>query len=62
MSDLNVGNLDRLLRVACGVALMGLVLSRSVGVWGWVGAGLVLTGLAARCPLYAFLGIRTTAR
>jgi hypothetical protein len=62
MSDLNVGNLDRLLRIVVGVALMGLAASGSVGALGWVGGLPLLTGLSARCPLYALFGLRTTAR
>jgi hypothetical protein len=62
MSDLNVGNLDRLLRIVVGVALMGLAAASSIGALGWVGTALVLTGLSARCPLYALFAWRTTCR
>jgi len=62
MSSLNVGNIDRLLRILVGFALIGLALTGTIGVWGYVGVIPVLTGLAARCPLYSALGITTTAR
>jgi hypothetical protein len=62
MSTLNVGNLDRALRVLLGLVLIGLVPMGTIGAWGWLGIVPLLTGLSARCPLYALLGIRTTAR
>jgi len=62
MSRLNVGNIDRLLRILVGFALIGLAVAGTIGVWGYVGVIPLLTGLAARCPLYSALGITTTAR
>jgi hypothetical protein len=62
MSRLNVGNIDRMLRILVGLALIGLAATGTVGIWGYVGVIPLLTGLAARCPLYSALGIATTAR
>jgi len=62
MSRLNVGNIDRLLRILVGLTLIGLAATGMIGVWGYVGVIPLLTGLAARCPLYMALGITTTAR
>jgi hypothetical protein len=62
MGRLNVGNIDRLLRILVGLALIGLAATGTVGAWGYVGVIPLLTGLAARCPLYTALGITTTAR
>jgi hypothetical protein len=62
MSRLNVGNIERVLRILVGLALIGLAVTGSIGVWGDVGVVPLLTGLAARCPLYSALGIATTAR
>ena len=62
MSTLNVGNFDRLLRIVLGVALIGLALAGTIGAWGYLGLLPLLTGLAARCPLYAACGITTTSR
>jgi len=62
MGRLNVGNIDRLLRILVGLALIGLAATGTVGAWGYVGVVPLLTGLAARCPLYTALGITTTAR
>ena len=62
MSELNVGNLDRVLRIMVGIALLGLAASGKIGLWGYVGVVPLVTGVVARCPLYALLGIGTTSR
>jgi len=62
MSSLNVGNLDRALRILFGLALIGLAASGTIGPWGYVGLVPLLTGVAARCPLYGVFGIATTSR
>ena len=62
MSRLNVGNLDRLLRILCGLSLIGLAATDTIGVWGYLGIVPLLTGVVARCPLYSVLGVATTAR
>lgn len=56
---LNVGGLDRILRVVTGLALMGLAATHTVGAWGYIGAVLVLTGAVGFCPAYPLLGINT---
>jgi len=62
MSRLNVGNIDRVLRILVGLVLIGLATTGTIGIWGYIGVVPLVTGLAARCPLYAVLGIATTAR
>ena len=62
MSRLNVGNVDRVLRIVLGLALIGMAVAGTVGIWGYIGVIPLLTGLAARCPLYSVLGIATTTR
>ena len=62
MSSLNVGNLDRLLRIVLGLGLIGLAVAGTIGAWGWLGVGPLLTGLSARCPVYTACGISTTSR
>jgi hypothetical protein len=62
MSQLNIGNLDRALRILLGLVLIGLAVSGTIGLWGYLGVVLVLTGAVALCPLYKLLGISTTAR
>lgn len=55
----NVGGVDRILRIIAGVVLLGLALTGYIGVWGYIGIVLLLTGLLKFCPLYSLLGIRT---
>jgi hypothetical protein len=62
MSRLNVGNIDRVLRILIGLSLIGLAATGTIGLWGYIGVVALLTGIAAKCPLYSALGIATTAR
>ena len=62
MTTLNVGNLDRLLRIVVGLALVAAAATGLVGAWGWIGVLPVLTGIVAWCPLYDVLRVRTTRR
>lgn len=62
MSALNVGNSDRAVRLLCGIVLVGLSVSGAIGPWGYLGLVAMLTGIVGRCPLYALLDVRTTAR
>ena len=62
MTTLNVGNLDRLLRILAGIGLITLAVTGAVGAWGYIGVAPLLTGIAAYCPLYSLLGIRTCSR
>lgn len=55
----NVGGIDRLLRIVLGLVLMGLAATGTVGVWGWLGAIPLATGLIGWCPPYGLLGINT---
>ena len=55
----NVGGIDRILRVVLGLVLIGLTLSGTIGVWGWLGLVLVGTAAFGFCPLYPLLGLNT---
>lgn len=55
----NVGTLDRSLRIAAGLILLGLSLSDVIGLWGLIGIVPLATGLFRFCPLYPLLGIST---
>lgn len=52
----NEGGLDRTLRIVAGLALIGLTLSGTIGVWGWLGLVPLATGAVGWCPLYTLLG------
>ena len=62
MTELNVGNLDRILRIAVGLFLIIAAVTDLLGPWAWIGVVPLLTGFVAWCPLYRLLGLRTTAR
>jgi hypothetical protein len=55
----NVGNVDRGIRIAAGLVLIGLAATGAVGWWGWLGVLPLATSLFARCPAYVPLGIKT---
>lgn len=56
---MNVGTYDRIARIILGIALIGLTLTGTIGVWGWLGLVLLVTGLFSFCPLYALLRFNT---
>lgn len=58
----NVGRLDRTLRVGGGALLMAAAATGAVGAWGWIGVVPVITGLVGFCPAYPLLGINTCSR
>ena len=55
----NEHTVERALRIALGVALVGLAATGKVGAWGYVGVVPILTGLLGSCPLYTLLGFST---
>lgn len=55
----NIGTLDRSLRIAAGLILLGLSMSGLIGLWGLIGIVPLATGLFRFCPLYPLLGIST---
>lgn len=55
----NVCGIDRVLRIAVGLVLVGLAGSNIVGAWGWIGIVPLATGLFRFCPLYPLLGINS---
>ena len=56
---LNVGGIDRIVRIAAGLALIGLTLTGNIGVWGWLGVVPLATGAIGWCPPYAIFGFNT---
>ena len=55
----NEGTLDRTLRVAIGVLLIGLAATNTVGARGYAGIVPLLAGAVGMCPLYGLLRINT---
>jgi hypothetical protein len=56
---LNVGGIDRVLRITAGVVLIGLAATGKVGLWGYIGVVPLLTGAFRFCPVYPLLGMNT---
>lgn len=57
----NVGNVDRIVRIAVGLALIVLAAMGSIGAWGYIGIVPLATGFMRVCPAYSLLGINTCA-
>ncbi|WP_374415152.1 YgaP family membrane protein [Ectopseudomonas oleovorans] len=55
----NVGTLERSLRIAAGLILIALSLAGVIGLWGWISALPLATGVFRFCPAYPLLGINT---
>jgi hypothetical protein len=55
----NENVLERVLRVAIGLAALGLVFVGPHTAWGWLGVVPLVTGLLGSCPLYTLLGWST---
>ncbi|HFQ92043.1 MAG TPA: DUF2892 domain-containing protein [Chromatiales bacterium] len=53
----NVGSIDRVLRIAVGLALIAIVFVGPQTPWGWIGVIPLVTALIGWCPLYRILGI-----
>ena len=55
----NVGGIDRILRIVLGLVLIGLALTGTIGVWGWIGVVPLATGFMSFCPLYTLICMNT---
>lgn len=56
---INVGSVDRILRIIAGLVLIGLAATGTIGAWGWIGVMPLLTGIFKFCPAYAIFGMNT---
>lgn len=55
----NLGTVDRLLRLVVGLVLIALVFVGPQTAWGWIGVIPLVTALAGNCPVYSLLGFNT---
>jgi len=55
----NIGNIERILRIVVGLALVVLTVMGTLPVWGYIGIVPLATGLMGWCPPYAIFGIST---
>ncbi|MDX2306961.1 MAG: DUF2892 domain-containing protein [Hyphomicrobium sp.] len=60
--SINVGTVDRSLRIAIGLFLLSLVFWGPQSYWGLVGIVPLVTGLARFCPSYKIAGVSTCGR
>lgn len=56
---LNVGGVDRILRIVAGIVLIALAATGMIGMWGWIGVAPLLTGIFKFCPAYTIFGMNT---
>lgn len=55
----NVGAVDRSIRVILGVTLLALIFVGPKSLWGLIGIVPLATALMGYCPAYSLLGIKT---
>lgn len=55
----NVGSIDRTLRIALGLGLIGAALTGTIGAWGWIGILPLTTGAIRFCPAYVPFALTT---
>ncbi|RIX43068.1 MAG: DUF2892 domain-containing protein [Rhodocyclales bacterium GT-UBC] len=55
----NVGGLDKILRIAAGLGLIGATAAGVLPAWGYIGVVPLITGLMGWCPIYPILGLST---
>lgn len=55
----NIGNIERIVRIAAGLAILSLVFVGPQSPWAFLGVVPLLTGFIGWCPPYALLGIST---
>lgn len=56
---MNVGGLDRTLRMVAGAGLIGAAATGVLGPWAWLGVIPLATGVLRFCPAYLPFGLRT---
>ena len=57
----NVGTLDRVIRIIVGVVLIALVFVGPQTPWGWIGVIPLASAIIGWCPTYSLLGVKTTS-
>ena len=55
----NVGTIDRVIRIVIGLLLITGAATGRIGLWGWVGILPLATGLLRVCPAYSIVGMST---
>lgn len=55
----NVGGIDKILRIAIGALLIFWVVAMGGPIWAWIGVVPLATGLIGWCPLYTLFGMNS---
>jgi len=58
----NIGSVDRWVRVIVGLALIALAATGTTGAWAYLGIVPLATGLMRFCPVYGLFGMNTCAK
>ncbi len=58
---MNVGGMDRGVRIVAGLALIGLAVVGIGAPWTWIGVVPLATGAIGWCPAYLPFGLSTCA-
>ena len=62
----NIGSIDRVLRIVAGLALiawaLGYIPGVAASVWGWIGVVPLITAFVGWCPAYSLVGLSTCPR
>lgn len=56
---INVGGIDKILRIVAGLALLVLAIMGIGAPWTWIGIVPLATGLMGWCPAYSIIGVST---
>ncbi|SEW07787.1 Protein of unknown function [Aliiroseovarius sediminilitoris] len=59
MFKTNTGNIDRIIRIVVGLALLGWYFFAGGPVWALIGIVPLVTGAIGSCPVYSILGMNT---
>ncbi len=58
---LNVGGIDRIVRIVVGLALIAWALMGGP-IWAWIGVVPLATGAVGFCAFYPLIGVSTCAK
>jgi membrane protein implicated in regulation of membrane protease activity len=59
MTQKNVGGIDRMMRIALGLILLGLAIAGLYTPYTWFGVIPLVTGLFSFCPFYKIIGLNS---
>ena len=57
--NINVGGIDRILRVVVGSAMVLAASNHLIGDWGYLGIVVLTTGMLQFCGVYTLFGVNT---